>query len=391
MPRVTAIAAGSYGASREPPTTNTPRESSPNRKHARRQYGSSVVPKRSYSRIAGLSVLGVLVVIVVGGWLLATPSDEYVLLPDDPHPADAVVSVGGKKPTISKDGSGIYYLDVLVHRASLPESWIARFEDGADIVPAAAIVPPGGSQSDLDRVDHLTFQDSRTVAGVVALRALGRKVTVTPTGVTFDGVDQSAPAWRAGLRPGMIITAIDDVPALQLSALRTQLQGRKPGSPVHLTVRDGKKTLELHTTLTSDPQDQTRAIVGVLGVHDAPPKADLPVRVTITPRGLGRGPSAGLAFTLEVYDALSGHRLANGRKIAVTGTMDLAGNVGPIGGVRQKVLGAVRRHSDVVLVPDANAADARKAAHGRVKVIAVTSFREALKALGASPAGAPEA
>ena len=62
--------------------------------------------------------------------------------------------------------------------------------------------------------------------------------------------------------------------------------------------------------------------------------------ITITPRGLGRGPSAGLAFTLEVYDALSGHHLANGRKIAVTGTMDLAANVGPIGGVRQKVLGA---------------------------------------------------
>ncbi len=368
-----------------------PAPSTANRINARRQYGSSVVPKRSYSRVAGLSILGVLVVIVVGGWLLATPSDDYVLLPDDPHPADAVVSVGGKKPTISKDGSGIYYLDVLVHRASLPESWIARFEDGADIVPASAIVPPGGSQSDLDRVDHLTFQDSRTVAGVVALRALGRKVTVQPTGVTFDGVEQSAPAWRAGLRPGMIITAIDDVPALQLSALRTQLQGRKPGSPVHLTVRDGKKTLELHTTLTSDPQDSKRAIVGVLGVHDAPPKAELPVRVTITPRGLGRGPSAGLAFTLEVYDALSGHHLANGRKIAVTGTMDLAGNVGPIGGVRQKVLGAVRRHADVVLVPDANAADARKASHGRVKVIAVTSFREALKALGASPAAAPEA
>ena len=187
----------------------------------------------------------------------------------------------------------------------------------------------------------------------------------------------------------MIITAIDDVPALQLSALRTQLQGRKPGSPVHLTVRDGKKTLELHTTLTSDPQDQTRAIVGVLGVHDAPPKADLPVRVTITPRGLGRGPSAGLAFTLEVYDALSGHRLANGRKIAVTGTIDLAGNVGPIGGVRQKVLGAVRRHADVVLVPDANAADARAAAHGRVKVIAVTSFRRGAEGARREPRRRP--
>jgi Lon-like protease len=113
--------------------------------------------------------------------------------------------------------------------------------------------------------------------------------------------------------------------------------------------------------------------------------------VTITPRGLGRGPSAGLAFTLEVYDAASGYHLAQGRKIAVTGTIDLAGRVGPIGGVRQKVLGAVRRHADLVLVPDANAADARAAAGGRVKVIPVSTFGEALAALGAQPAGATAA
>jgi PDZ domain-containing protein len=143
--------------------------------------------------------------------------------------------------------------------------------------------------------------------------------------------------------------------------------------------------------MTRDPDAHERAIIGVLGVHDAPPKATLPVTVSITPRGLGRGPSAGLAFTLEVYDVLTGHHLARGRKIAVTGTMNLAGQVGPIGGVRQKVLGAVRRHVDVVLVPDANAADARAAAHGRVKVVAVTTFREALDALAAKAAQAPAA
>ena len=69
------------------------------------------------------------------------------------------------------------------------------------VAACRGVVPPGGSQSDLDRVDHLTFQDSSTVAGVVALRALGRKVTVERTGVTFDGVDRSAPAWRAACAP----------------------------------------------------------------------------------------------------------------------------------------------------------------------------------------------
>jgi Lon-like protease len=350
-----------------------------------------VAPTRSYSRIAGLSTLGVLIVAVVAASLLATPSNEYVLLPDDPHPAAAVVTVGGAKPSVPRDGSGIYYLDVLIHRASLPESWIARFEDGVDVVPVGALVPPGGGQRDLDRIDHLTFQNSRIVAGVVALRALGRKVTVEPTGVTFDGVEPDAPAARAGLRPGMIITAVDGVPVLEVSKLRKQLDGRAPGSPIALSVRDGSRTLELRTRLTRDPQAHDRAIIGVLGVHDAPPDAKLPVKITITPQGLGRGPSAGLAFTLELYDALGGRRLARGRRIAVTGTIDLAGDVGPIGGVRQKVLGAARRHLDLVLVPDANAADAREAAQGRVKVIAVTTFREALTALGVETPPAPAA
>jgi PDZ domain-containing protein len=349
----------------------------------RRRYGAEMAAERSYGRIAGLSVAGVLAVLTLASWLLRTPSDEYVLLPDDPHPADAVVSVGGARPTPSRDGSGIYYLDVLVHRASLPESWLSRFEDGATVVPAEAIVPPGGSQHDLDRVDRLNFADSRTVAGVVALRALGRTVTVERTGVTFDGVERSAPAWRAGLRPGMVITAVDRVAVRRVDGLRAQLAGRKPGAPVQLTVRDGTRTLELRTHLARDPQVPGRAIIGVLGVHDAPPRARLPVRVTISPHGLGRGPSAGLAFALEVYDAVGGRRLAQGRRVAVTGTIDLDGAVGPIGGVRQKVLGAARRHADLVLVPRENAADARAAARGRVKVVAVSTFREALTALGA--------
>jgi PDZ domain-containing protein len=342
-----------------------------------------VPSERSTSRVVGLSLLGVLAVLLIGGWLLGTPAGEYVFLPDSPHPADAVVAVGGVAPAVSRDGSGIYYLDVLVHRASLPESWLSRFEDGVSVVPAAEVVPPGGSQSDLDRVDHLTFADSRTVAGVVALRALGRKVEVERTGVTFDGVEQRTPAYRAGLRPGMVITAIDGVRVPSLKNLETQMTGRKPGTAIHLSVLDGTHRLELHTRLTSDPAKRTRAIIGILGVHDAPPRAQLPVKVTILPRGLGRGPSAGLAFTLEVYDALSGHKLAKGRKIAVTGTIDLDGNVGPVGGVRQKVIGAARARADLVLVPAGNAAEARAAAHGRVDVVAVSSFRQALKALGA--------
>jgi len=69
-----------------------------------------------------------------------------------------------------------------------------------------------------------------------------------------------------GLRPGMVITAIDGVRVPQVPALEAQMKSRKVGSAIHLSVLDGTKKLELHTALTSDPDVKGRAIIGVLGV-----------------------------------------------------------------------------------------------------------------------------
>ena len=73
------------------------------------------------------------------------------------------------------------------------------------------------------------------------------------------------------------------------------------------------------------------------------------------------GPSAGLAFALEIYDSLSGRHLLRGHKIAVTGELDLAGGVHEIGGVNQKTIGAINAGADTFLVPAGdNFKDARR-------------------------------
>ena len=273
------------------------------------QYRADVTPKRSYMRVVMLSLTGILAVAAIASWLLTLPSDEYILLPDDPHPADAVISVGGAKPVQSGDGSGIYYLDVLVHQASVPESWLSGFEDGATVLPAAAVVPPGGS-ADRPRprrpphVRRLAHRRARRGAA----RARAQDVKVERTGVTFDGVDRPAPAYRAGLRPGMVITAIDGVPVPRGRGSRDADGRAQAGLRDRASASStARASSSCKTTLTSDPGDAKRAIIGILGVHAAPPRAQLPVKVKISPQGLGRGPSAGLAFTLEIYDALSGH------------------------------------------------------------------------------------
>jgi PDZ domain-containing protein len=104
--------------------------------------------------------------------------------------------------------------------------------------------------------------------------------------------------------------------------------------------------------------------------------------------GIG-GPSAGLAFSLEIYDSLSARRLLRGHKVAATGELGLDGSVHSIGGVKQKTFGAIDAGCDTFLVPaGANARDARKAAAGKIRIVPVHSFDEALRAVRAlAPAG----
>uniref|UniRef100_UPI003514AE47 S16 family serine protease n=1 Tax=Euzebya sp. TaxID=1971409 RepID=UPI003514AE47 len=74
--------------------------------------------------------------------------------------------------------------------------------------------------------------------------------------------------------------------------------------------------------------------------------------------------------------------LAGGRVITGTGTVDADGRVGTVGSVADKVLGAEAAGADVVLVPEAHADEARRAAT-TIEVIAVGSVADAVEALAA--------
>ena len=68
-------------------------------------------------------------------------------MPDRPHAADAIVSVRGEDPRSTADGPGIYYLDVLVHRATLGEPGSRRSSTVPSASPQPAILPPGGTSA----------------------------------------------------------------------------------------------------------------------------------------------------------------------------------------------------------------------------------------------------
>ena len=74
------------------------------------------------------------------------------------------------------------------------------------------------------------------------------------------------------------------------------------------------------------------------------------------------GPSGGLMMTLGIYNALTKDDITKGKNIVGTGTIDKDGNVGEIGGVKYKLIGAVRNKADVFICPEENYKEAKKLA-----------------------------
>jgi PDZ domain-containing protein len=323
-----------------------------------------------------LFALGLILLAIVLA-AIVVPSNDYIFLPDPAHPVAPLVTVqGGKEPA----GGGIYYVDVIVRKAKLLEKLFGGLHEGADLYPASAVNPPGVDDAQRVRIDLQDMKNSQLVAAAVAERAAGKKVVMRSTGAKVDLVEPGKPS-VGKLEPDDVITAIDGKRVQSPADVFAVMKRHRVGDAVTFTIRRGTQTRNVAIKTVAAGEGSKRPIVGVflepaLDIH-------LPVPVRIDAGGVG-GPSAGLAFALDVLQKL-GRNVVHGQKVAATGEINADGTVGPIGGIKQKTIGARRAHVDVFLVPAGeNAREARKYAHG-LRIVPVETFRQALRALATGP------
>jgi PDZ domain-containing protein len=319
-----------------------------------------------------LMALGVVIFAVAIG-LYIYPSNDYIFLPDPAHPVAPLVTVEGGKDPVK---GGVYYVDVVERKATVLEKLFGGLHKGADLYPASAVNPPGVDESQRRQIDLQDMAHSQQVAAAVALKAAGKNVIMRPTGALVDEVVPGAPA-AGKLRPDDVIVAIDGRPVRTREDVFLAMKKHKVGDEVTFTVRRGKQTLtETMGTIASDSGPK-RAVVGIA----VEPALDiqLPLHVSINAGAVG-GPSAGLAFALDVMQEL-GRNVLHGHKIAATGEIFPDGSVGPIGGIKQKVIGARDAGVDAFLVPAGENARYAKAHAEGLTIIPVESFPQALHAL----------
>jgi PDZ domain-containing protein len=324
--------------------------------------------------------LGAVVLVAATAVILyLVPSGDFLLLPDKAHPVSPLVTVQGGKT--QRDAGGIYFVDVFERRASVFESLFPWIHSGSTLVPAKLIIPPGVSDKQARQADLRAMAISQKVAAAVALRRLGYHVVVRPSGVIVAELEAASDA-AGKVHQGDLIVRVNGASTMTIAALRAAMAKVAPGSAVRLELRRGAKTVRAQVKTTADPVDKKRAIIGFAPEQAAQIK--LPIKVSIDAGNVG-GPSAGLAFALEVMEKL-GRDVDHGYRVAATGEMELNGEVSPIGGVKQKTVGAHATGVDVFLVPAAgdNAKEATRYAHG-MRIIPVKNFAQALRALATLP------
>jgi len=320
-----------------------------------------------------LLLAGAVLALITLGILWLAPSDDYLVLPDEAHLVAPLVTVAQPKRGGGKDG--VYFVDVIERRATLLESIFPGIRDGSSLVPGSSVNPERVSDDARRRISLSQMARSQEFAAAVALRKLGYHVDVRQNGALVVSVFAGLPA-EGKVQTGDVIVAVDDEPVRSTTDLQKLISARKPGVAVTLTVRDASGERKVRLVTARNPEDATRAVVGFL--VEAAAEIRLPFKVRIDTGNIG-GPSAGLAFALDVMEKL-GRDVDHGLRVAATGELGLNGSVGPIGGIKQKTIGARQAGVDVFLVPVENFEEAKRSADG-LRVIPVESLDQALRVL----------
>jgi PDZ domain-containing protein len=327
---------------------------------------------RRRSRLALALVLAVLAAGLAGASIRLP---YYEIAPGQVLEVDHLVKVE-EGPRYEARGS-FEMVTVSLGRASVWDALRGWLDGDIDVVGEDQIKPPNVSDQQFTEENRALMTASKEKAQGVAFEALGEDA-IKGDGALVVDVVAGSPADGA-LAKGDVIVAVDGT-AVGLDAdAVSRLGARKAGDQVRLTVKTGDVQRDVDVTLAARKDGSGKPLLGVQ-LQTKGLRIELPRKVSIDSEEIG-GPSAGLAFTLQVLDELTPGELTGGKKVAATGTIELDGSVGEIGGIRQKTAAVLAAKADVFLVPKGEYAAAKRRAGAHLQVVPVETLDDALRAL----------
>lgn len=320
-------------------------------------------------------------------YLAQVPGPTYNTIGE--HEGEPVIAIEGREPDEVRGDLNLTTVKILGYRRfsgppstrlTLVQAVRGWLDPETSVVPEEAVYPPGRTREEIRVANREAFLSSEQLAEMVALGRLGYPVKVVVQGLAEDSPSEGL------LEEGDAIEAVDGQPTPDEETLTAVLTAIPGGSSVTVSyTRLGRSGTA--TVTTRRAEDRKGSLLGISILEQPSAPFDVDVRV----EEVG-GPSAGLMLTLGMLELLREDDLTGGAVVAGTGTIDMDGAVGPIGGIALKMVAAEEVGAQVFLVPAGNCAAALAAPDPGFPLARVATLDDALEALadiraGRAPAG----
>jgi len=266
-----------------------------------------------------------------------------------------------------------------VTTADLVAAW---FSADKRIVDRNEVCPQDQSAEQVEETGKAQMTASQDSAVIAALVETGKAGAMHLT-VTEVTEQQTSTEIQAGDVLETITPQGGQTTTLaSFSQLRELMTTIPEGTRVTLGVRRGDQKASAALTTIAPQEGTTGSLLGL----SLKISVDSPVEATFGLSDVG-GPSAGMMFALGVVDEITPGSLTGGKDISGTGTIDMNGQVGPIGGIQQKMAGARNAGSTFFLAPASNCDEVKGHEPEGMKVFAVSTLHEAVTATEAIASG----
>ena len=260
---------------------------------------------------------------------------------------------------------------------------LAKMSKYQELYPEEAIRDADESEKEYSERQLHMMDGSKNSAIKIAYEKAGKPFSFNYLGVYVLGVIKGMPAYGK-LKPGDQIIKVDNL-KFQSSAEFIEYVGKKKADDTVLVTykrEDVEKTVKI--SLQTFKEQPEKVGMGISLDDYKKPVTDPPITIKTDQIG---GPSAGLMFSLEIYNQLTEGDITSGYQIAGTGTLSEDGTIGPIGGIQQKIVAADKTGAEIFFAPNEKgvkgsnyqeALIAAKDINTNMKIVPVDRFDDAL-------------
>lgn len=316
-------------------------------------------------------IVGLIFVFILLGIAFLYPINHYLVSPGVAKDIAPMVDI--KAESYSNPGE-IMLTTVSMKRANLIDySWVKIFNPELYKLQSMDFLPADVKLEEYFKLMQDMMEESQLKAQAVALKNLGYQPQITGQGVKIVQVLEKSNGYNR-LKEGDIIVGVDGTEVQLLTETVNKIQDRDLGAEVKITVQreTQEKTYSIKTKALQKNSKQPS--IGVL-ITPYKRKYNFPIQIEINAGQIG-GPSAGSMFALEIYNQLTEKDITKGIKVAGTGTINLAGEIGKIDGIKQKIAAAAKKDTELFFVPAGNWESAQEMKEKKVKLIKVEKFTE---------------